>query len=102
MSGRGILSGVFHATLLRGLLLSEFLEKPLYESFYKANSLKGIKVADPFMRGGTPLIEANRLGCEIAGFHIGSIAGDAGTTGKCSIPASRPGAIRTVDHPDSQ
>jgi hypothetical protein len=33
-------------------LLSEFLEKPLHESFYRANSLKGIKVADPFMGGG--------------------------------------------------
>ena len=32
--------------LYRGLLLSEFLEKPLHESFYQANSLKGIKVAD--------------------------------------------------------
>ncbi len=61
-------------TLFRGLLLSEFLEKPLHESFYQANSLKGIKVADPFMGGGTPLIEANRLGCEIAGFDINPMA----------------------------
>ena len=110
-------------TLFRGLLFSEFLEKPLHESFYQANSLKGIKVADPFMGGGTPLIEANRLGCEIAGFdinpmaywivkqeiehldldaylraanslreqlekEIGSIAGDTGTTGKCSMPGN--------------
>ncbi len=110
-------------TLFRGLLLSEFLEKPLHESFYQANSLKGIKVADPFMGGGTPLIEANRLGCEIAGLDInpmtywivkqeiehldldaylraanslreqleketGSIAGDTGTTGKCSMPGN--------------
>ena len=42
-------------TLFRGLLLSEFLEKPLHESFYQANSLKGIKVADPFASGGIPL-----------------------------------------------
>ena len=75
-------------TLFRGLLLSEFLKKPLHESFYQANSLKGIKVADPFMGGGTPLIEANRLGCEIAGFDIGSIAGDTGTTVKCSMPGN--------------
>ena len=33
-------------TLFRGLLLSEFLEKPLHESFYQANSLKGINVTD--------------------------------------------------------
>ncbi len=38
-------------TLFRGLLLSEFLDKPLHGAFYQANSLKGIKVADPFMGG---------------------------------------------------
>ena len=61
-------------TLFRGLLLSEFLDKPLQEAFYQANSLKGIKVADPFMGGGTPLIEANRLGCDIIGFDINPMA----------------------------
>lgn len=61
-------------TLFRGLLLSEFLDKPLQEIFYQANSLKGIKVADPFMGGGTPLIEANRLGCDVAGFDINPMA----------------------------
>lgn len=61
-------------TLFRGLLLSEFLDKPLYEAFYEANSLRGIKVADPFMGGGTPLIEANRLDCDIAGFDINPMA----------------------------
>jgi len=58
-------------TLFRGLLLSEFLnDKPLSEAFYQSNDLKGIRVADPFMGGGTPLIEANRLGCDVVGFDI--------------------------------
>ena len=57
-------------TLFRGLLLSEFLDKPLSEAFYQPNHLKGVRVADPFMGGGTPLIEANRLGCEVIGFDI--------------------------------
>ncbi len=57
-------------TLFRGLLLSEFLDRPLHEAFYTANSLQGLKVGDPFMGGGTPLIEANRLGCDTAGFDI--------------------------------
>jgi putative DNA methylase len=61
-------------TLFRGLLLSEFLNKPLQEAFYQSNNLKGIKVADPFMGGGTPLIEANRLGCDITGFDINPMA----------------------------
>ncbi|MFH0730089.1 MAG: hypothetical protein V2B19_27565 [Pseudomonadota bacterium] len=55
-------------------MLSEFLEKPLHESFYLAHRLKGINVADPFMGGGTPLLEANRLGCEITGFDINPMA----------------------------
>jgi hypothetical protein len=48
-------------TLFRGLLLSEFVTGPLRESFFRSNNLRGICVADPFMGGGTPLIEANRV-----------------------------------------
>ena len=61
-------------TLFRALLLSEFLDSPLQEAFYRSNDLKEIKVADPFMGGGTPLIEANRLGCDIVGFDINPMA----------------------------
>ena len=59
-------------TLFRGLLLSEFLEGPLREAFYRANQFPGLQVADPFMGGGTPLLEANRLGCNIIGPRPGS------------------------------
>jgi hypothetical protein len=45
-------------TLFRGLILSEFSDKPLREAFYSSNNLKGTAIADPFMGGGTPLIEA--------------------------------------------
>jgi len=45
-------------TLFRGLLLSEFSGRPLQEVFYKANDLPGLHVADPFMGGGTPVLEA--------------------------------------------
>jgi adenine-specific DNA methylase len=57
-------------TLFRGLLLSEFLDKPLSEAFYQSNRLENIRVADPFMGGGTPLLEANRLACDVIGFDI--------------------------------
>lgn len=57
-------------TLFRGLLLSEFTREPLSESFFRANKLKGVRIADPFMGGGTPLIEANRLGCDVIGCDI--------------------------------
>jgi hypothetical protein len=51
-------------------LLSEFADAPLRETFYRAHRLNGVRIADPFMGGGTPLLEANRLGCEIFGFDI--------------------------------
>lgn len=57
-------------TLFRGLLLSEFAPAPLRESFYRGHSLDGIRIADPFMGGGTPLLEANRLGCDVLGHDI--------------------------------
>ena len=57
-------------TLFRALLLSEFSKGPLRETFYKANKFKGLRIADPFMGGGTPLIEANRVGCDVIGYDI--------------------------------
>ncbi|WP_321494533.1 DNA methylase [uncultured Desulfobacter sp.] len=57
-------------TLFRGLLLSEFLEGQLQETFYKSNNLSGLHICDPFMGGGTPIIEANRVGCDVTGFDI--------------------------------
>lgn len=61
-------------TLFRGLLLAEFLAAPLRETYYQSHNLAEIKIADPFMGGGTPLIEANRLGCEIEGYDINPMA----------------------------
>lgn len=61
-------------TLFRGLILSEYSEKPLPEAFYASNNLKGITIADPFMGGGTPLIEANRVGCDVLGYDINPMA----------------------------
>ena len=61
-------------TLFRGLLLSEFSEKPLREAFYESNNFPGLHVADPFMGGGTPILEANRVGCDVTGFDINPMA----------------------------
>ena len=57
-------------TLFRGLLLSEFSERPLREIFYETNNFQGRHIADPFMGGGTPILEANRVGCDVTGFDI--------------------------------
>lgn len=57
-------------TLFRGLLLSEFGGEPVKHSYYKSNHFEGRTIADPFMGGGTPLLEANRLGCNVIGTDI--------------------------------
>jgi putative DNA methylase len=61
-------------TLFRGLILSEFSNRPLSECFFEANDFPGKMVADPFMGGGTPLLEANRVGCDVQGFDINPMA----------------------------
>lgn len=57
-------------TLFRGLLLAEFGSRRLDEEYFCSHDLAGKVVADPFMGGGTPLIEANRVGCDVKGFDI--------------------------------
>ena len=57
-------------TLFRGLILAEFGNGPLDEIFFRSNDFPGLRIADPFMGGGTPLIEANRVGCDVEGFDI--------------------------------
>lgn len=61
-------------TLFRGLLLSEFGTQPVEQSYYQANRFEGKTVADPFMGGGTPLLEANRLSCNVIGTDINPMA----------------------------
>ena len=61
-------------TLFRSLLLSEFGGAPVYETFYRSNRLDGVRVLDPFMGGGTTVLEANRLGCDVTGFDINPMA----------------------------
>ena len=57
-------------TLFRGIILAEFGNDRLDDIFFQANDFPGLQVADPFMGGGTPLIEANRVGCDVQGFDI--------------------------------
>ena len=57
-------------TLFRGLILAEFGAGRLKDIFFVSHDLSGTRIADPFMGGGTPLTEANRLGCDVHGFDI--------------------------------
>ena len=61
-------------SLFRALTLAEFGDAPLVDLYFTGNDFPGRKVADPFMGGGTPLIEANRVGCDVTGFDINPMA----------------------------
>lgn len=61
-------------TLFRSLILSEFRNQPIAQTYYDTNNFEGITIADPFMGGGTPLLEANRLGCNVIGTDINPMA----------------------------
>lgn len=57
-------------TLFRSLIMSEFAEGPLADNYFRPQDFEGRTVADPFMGGGTPLFEANRVGCDVIGYDI--------------------------------
>ncbi|MBI3099267.1 MAG: DNA methylase [Planctomycetes bacterium] len=61
-------------TLFRALLLAEFGKRPVREQYFRSNRLPHLRVVDPFMGGGTPLVEANRLGCDVFGYDINPMA----------------------------
>lgn len=61
-------------TLFRALMLAEFSDIPLQDAFYRAGDLSGKTIADPFMGGGTPLLEANRMGAHVQGCDINPMA----------------------------
>ena len=61
-------------TLFRNLLLAEFNGgEPIRDSYWRGHRLKGV-IADPFMGGGTPIYEANRLGFHVVGTDINPMA----------------------------
>ena len=61
-------------TIFRNLLLAEFNgSEPLETSYWRGHQLKGV-IADPFMGGGTPIYEANRLGFHVVGTDINPMA----------------------------
>ncbi len=61
--------------LFRALFLAEFNgDEPLSQAFFRSHHFKGKLIADPFMGGGTPLIEANRLGCDVIGCDVNPMA----------------------------
>lgn len=61
-------------TVFRNLLLAEFNgEEALDTGYWRAHDFDGV-IADPFMGGGTPIYEANRLGFSVVGTDVNPMA----------------------------
>lgn len=61
-------------TVFRNLLLAEFDgSDPFGMSYWHAHAFRGV-IADPFMGGGTPIFEANRLGFSVVGADVNPMA----------------------------
>jgi adenine-specific DNA methylase len=61
-------------TVFRSLLLAEYNgSEPLETSYWREHKLNGV-IADPFMGGGTPIYEANRLGFSVLGTDTNPMA----------------------------
>lgn len=61
-------------TLFRNLLLAEFDKTDNPDgAYFRSHRFRGV-IADPFMGGGTPLLEANRLGFHVVGADVNPMA----------------------------
>jgi adenine-specific DNA methylase len=61
-------------TVFRNLLLAEFNgAESLDTAYWRAHEFRGT-IADPFMGGGTPIYEANRLGFSVVGCDVNPMA----------------------------
>src|SRR5438876_5463487 len=60
--------------LFRALILSEFSGRPVNENYYHSHHLSDLRIFDPFMGGGTRMMEANRVGCSVIGADINPMA----------------------------
>jgi len=74
-------SCVFRAILLGALkpaVKADGTPTDLMEEFYKDHSkdpdTKGVAILDPFMGGGTTVVEALRLGCNVTGIDLNPVA----------------------------
>lgn len=63
-------------SVFRAILLAAFLEEgeDLWDRYYQGADFRDKIVLDPFMGGGTTVIEALRLGCKVIGVDLNPVA----------------------------
>ena len=61
-------------TLFRALILSELCENRIEQTYFHGHHFPDKHILDPFMGGGTTVVEANRLGCMVTAADINPMA----------------------------
>ncbi len=61
-------------TLFRALILSELGDQSIEQTYFHGHCFADKHILDPFMGGGTTVVEANRLGCRITAADINPMA----------------------------
>ncbi len=61
-------------TLFRALILSELEDRCIDQTYYHGHNFSDKHILDPFMGGGTTVVEANRLGCKVTAADINPMA----------------------------
>jgi adenine-specific DNA methylase len=64
----------FRALILASFLNEEATEEEFWHRFYSPTDLGGPIILDPFMGGGTTIVEALRLGCRVIGVDLNPVA----------------------------
>ncbi len=60
-------------SLFRSLILAEFCDRAVRNSYLEGHEIEGVCL-DPFMGGGTPLVEAARVGMSVIGYDTNPMA----------------------------
>jgi len=68
------LGSVFRMIILATFLPQDISEAELWRKFYQKTDLGGKIILDPFMGGGTTVVEALKLGCKVIGIDIHPVA----------------------------
>jgi adenine-specific DNA methylase len=68
------LGSVFRAVTLATFMPADESEHSVWQKFCEGANLSGKVILDPFMGGGTALVEALRLGCKVIGVDINPVA----------------------------